>query len=77
VIFSGAGRRPPGGSALRLDAFRAVDPTLFYFSIVGMCEHPFAARSLLAEEEVDLDDALIEHFTQHTIELLLHGIASE
>ena len=37
----------------------------------GMAEYYSAARSLFADEE---DDELIEQFTGHTIELLLHGI---
>jgi AcrR family transcriptional regulator len=55
--------------------FREVDPTLFFFSTVGMCEYLFAARSLLSGSGEALDDELIDRFTEHTIELLLHGIS--
>jgi TetR/AcrR family transcriptional regulator len=56
-------------------AFREIDPTLLFFSVIGMCEYLFAARSLVEGAAGEtIDDALIERFTDHTIELLLHGI---
>ncbi len=58
--------------------FRNVDPTLFFFSLVGMCEFLFAARSWLEDVAGErLDQELIERFTQHTTELVLHGIAAQ
>jgi len=42
-----------------------------------MCEFLFAARSWLETAAGEqLDEPLIERFTDHTVELLLHGIAS-
>ena len=54
----------------RSGAFREVDPSLFFFSIVGMCEYLFAARSLLGHLGEPLDDDLVQRFTAHTLELL-------
>jgi AcrR family transcriptional regulator len=63
---------------LATGAFRpGLDPTLLFFSVVGACEFLFAARSWLAEGAGEtLDEALVERFTTHTIELVLHGIAA-
>ena len=57
-------------------AFRDLDPVLFFFSLVGLCEFLFAARGWLddlAGEQID--DALIDRFTEHTTELVLRGIS--
>lgn len=54
--------------------FRPVDPELLLFSIVGMSEFLFAACSWLDDLGRTLDEALIERFAEHTVELLLHGI---
>lgn len=52
-----------------------VDPTLLWFSIVGMCEFIFNARSWLTETGETLNDALVDRFVAHTVELVLHGLA--
>jgi AcrR family transcriptional regulator len=57
----------------RASEFRSVDPVLFFFSLVGMCEFLFAGRSWLDEA---IDEPLIDRFTAHTTELVLRGIAS-
>lgn len=57
--------------------FREVDPTLFFFSLVGASEFLFAGRSWLddlAGEQID--EAMVERFTEHTTELVLRGIGS-
>lgn len=64
------------GEGVRRGEFREVDPTLLFFSVIGMCEFLFAARSWLGDAGESLDDELIERFTDHTIELVLHGIAA-
>jgi AcrR family transcriptional regulator len=57
--------------------FRDVDPTMFLFSLVGMCEFLFAARSWLEDAAGEnIDEAMIERFTDHTAELVLRGIAA-
>jgi AcrR family transcriptional regulator len=64
----------PAGAAE--GSFREVDATLLFFSIVGMCEFLFAARSWLEGAGETVDEALIERFTDHTVELVLHGIGT-
>lgn len=54
--------------------FRPVDPTFLLFSIVGMCEFLFSARSWLQDTGATLDDELVENFADHTVELLLDGM---
>lgn len=54
-----------------------VDPTLLLFSIVGMCEFLFSARSWVQDTGETLDDALVDRFADHTVELLLHGLSRE
>jgi TetR/AcrR family transcriptional regulator len=56
----------------RAGVFREVDPTLFFFSLVGACEFLFAAQGWLDEP---IDEPLIERFTRHTTELVLRGLA--
>jgi AcrR family transcriptional regulator len=59
-------------------AFRDVDPTLFFFSLVGMCEFLFAARSWLQDAAGEaIDESLIERFIEHTTDLVLRGIAAD
>ncbi len=58
-------------------AFRAgVDPTLLLFSIVGMCEFLFSARSWVQDTGETLDNDLVDRFADHTVELLLHGLGA-
>lgn len=57
--------------------FRPADPTLLLFSIVGMCEFLFAARSWLTDAGETLDEDLVERFADHTVRLLLHGLMVE
>ena len=57
-------------------AFRRVDPMLFYFSLVGACDHLFNGRAALrfAFGVADVDDLLRRHYAQHLIDLLLKSI---
>lgn len=57
--------------------FRRIDPALFSFSLVGMCEFLFAAPNWL-EHAIGkpVDDELIERFTDHTVALVMDGIAA-
>lgn len=60
----------------RTGRFRHVDPTLFFFSLVGACEFLFAAQGWLQDAAGErIDERLIERFTDHTIRLVLSGIA--
>jgi AcrR family transcriptional regulator len=57
--------------------FRPVDPTLLVFSVVGMCDFLFVARDWLTDVGQTLDDELIDRVVQHTVRLVLHGVAPE
>lgn len=54
--------------------FRDVDPTFFFFTVIGTCEFVFTARSWL---ERDITDELVEEFVGHTTRLVLHGISAQ
>ncbi len=58
-------------------AFRdGVDPTFFFFSIMGLCEFMFLATPWLQHAFGEaLDDTLVERFVQHTADLVLTGLA--
>lgn len=60
----------------RRSEFRRIDPTLFFFTVIGMAEFFFTAQPLLrhAFEVGKPDAAMIERFINHTVEMLLHGI---
>src|SRR5262249_53072673 len=55
--------------------WRAADPTLFFFSVVGLCEFLFSARPLLERgfDEV-IDNELVERYSVQASDLLLRGI---
>lgn len=53
--------------------FREVDPTFFFFTVIGTCEFVFSARSWLDRE---ITDELVDEFVEHTTRLVLHGIAA-
>jgi AcrR family transcriptional regulator len=56
--------------------WRVVDPTLFFFSVVGVCEFLFSARPLLERGFGEqLDDALVERFAAHVSEFVVGGLA--
>lgn len=54
--------------------FRPVDPTFLLFSIVGMCEFAFSAKSWFEDTGGVLDEVLVEQFADHTVALLLDGM---
>lgn len=56
--------------------WRPLDPTLFFFSVVGLCEFLFAARPLLEQAfGEELDAALVERYSTHAADLVLGGVA--
>lgn len=57
----------------RRGEFRVVDPTFFFFTVMGTCEFVFSARSWL---DRDITDELVDEFVDHTTRLVLHGIAA-
>ena len=56
--------------------FRAVDPMLFYFSLIGACDHLFQARYALkwAFAVGDIDDTLRRDYAQHVLGLLMGSL---
>lgn len=56
--------------------FRAVDPMLFYFSLIGACDHLFQARYALkwAFAVGDIDDSLRRDYAQHVLGLLMGSL---
>ena len=55
--------------------FRPVDPVFLLFTITGMCEFLFSARSWLEEAaERRLDQQLIADYTDHVAAILRHGV---
>src|SRR5260221_6042857 len=55
--------------------FRAIDPTLFFFTVIGLAEFFFTAQPLLRGFDVDqVDDALLDRYIAHVTEMVLHGV---
>ncbi|MDQ1583736.1 MAG: hypothetical protein QOF36_1790 [Microbacteriaceae bacterium] len=55
--------------------FRAIDPTFFFFSVIGLCEFLFAARPWLEHGfQATLDEELLERFVEHSADLVLSGV---
>jgi AcrR family transcriptional regulator len=60
----------------RAGEVRDVDPVLFFFSVVGMCEFIFSARGWLTHGfGLELDDALVRRYSDHVVELVLAGVS--
>jgi len=60
----------------KAEGWRPIDPTLFFFTVVGVCEFLFAGRALL-ERGFDerMDAELVERFSAHATELVTNGVA--
>ena len=59
----------------REDGWREIDPTLFFFMVIGVCEFVFSARPWLEQAfEQPLDDALVERFINEATELVVRGV---
>lgn len=55
--------------------WRNVDPTLFFFSVVGGCEFLFSARALLERSfATELGDDVVDAYADHVCELVLRGV---
>lgn len=56
--------------------FRDIDPMLFYFSLIGACDHLFHARhSLKYAFGIDgIDDRLRQRYTDHVCTILLDSV---
>ena len=61
---------------VREGAFRPIDPELFYFTLVGACDHPFVARGALKwvfdRDTIDAD--FERRYVEHTAAVLLDGV---
>jgi TetR/AcrR family transcriptional regulator len=61
----------------RAGAVRPIDPVLFFFSVIGMCEFLFTARGWRIHGfGLELDDEVVDRYVDHVVELVLAGIAS-
>jgi len=57
---------------------RPVDPVLFFFSVVGMCEFVFAAEPWLTFTfGIELDDELVARYADHVSTLVLASLQPE
>lgn len=55
--------------------WRAIDPTLFFFTVVGVCEFLFSARPLLERAYgQEIDEGVIERYSSHVAEFVLSGV---
>jgi TetR/AcrR family transcriptional regulator len=55
--------------------FRAVDPTLFFFTVIGQAEFFFTAQPLLRGFGIrKVDPAMLERFITHVTEMVLRGV---
>jgi TetR/AcrR family transcriptional regulator len=61
----------------RDERWRDLDPTLFFFSVVGLCEFLFSARPLL-ERAFDeaMDAELVERYSAQVADLVVGGVLS-
>ncbi len=58
--------------------FRAVDPTLFFFTVIGLAEFFFTAKPLLRGFGIDeIDAALVDRYIAHVTEIVMHGVRAE
>ena len=55
--------------------FRAVDPTLFFFTVIGIAEFFFTAQPLLRSFGIrKVDAALVDRFIAHVCDIVLTGV---
>ena len=74
----GAFQRDLLAEGRRAGEVRDVDPVLFFFSVVGMCEFIFSARGWLTHGfGLALDDELVERYAGHVVELVLSGVGAK
>lgn len=56
--------------------WRDLDPTLFFFSVIGLCEFIFSARPWLEHAFGEpMDDELVDRFIAHVSDLVAGGVA--
>ncbi len=60
----------------RCSGWRRLDPTLFFFSVVGLCEFLFSARPLLERGfDQTIGAELVERYGAQVAELIVAGVA--
>lgn len=60
------------------EGWREIDPTLFLFSVVGICEFIFAGRPWLEQTfDQPMDAALVERFVEHVSAIVVAGVQPE
>lgn len=65
------------GAGRRTGEFRAVDPTLFFFTVIGLAEFFFTAQPLLRGFAIERVDAeLVDRYIAHVTQMVLHGIGA-
>jgi TetR/AcrR family transcriptional regulator len=61
----------------RRGEFADVDPTFFFFSVMGLCEFFFSAQPWLGHAfGLTMDDQLVERFIEHTVAFVLGAVAT-
>jgi TetR/AcrR family transcriptional regulator len=64
-------------AGLQDGAWRQLDPTLFFFSVVGLCEFLFSARPLLERAfDQDMDADLVERYSAQVADLVVGGVTA-
>lgn len=59
----------------RESGWREIDPTLFFFMVIGICEFIFSARPWLEHAfDEPMNDELVERFIEHATELIICGV---
>jgi hypothetical protein len=54
-----------------------VDPTLFFFTVIGLAEFFFTAQPLLRGFAIDrLDAELVDRYIAHVTQMVLHGVGA-
>lgn len=60
---------------VRAGELREVDPVLFFFAVVGMCEFIFSARGWLVHGfGLALDEDFVDRYVEHVVELVFTGV---
>jgi len=55
--------------------FRAIDPTLFFFTVIGIAEFFFTAQPLLRGLGIrKVDSDLLDRYIEHVTEIVLNGV---
>ena len=57
------------------DEWRELDPTLFFFAVIGLCEFLFSARPLLERAfGATIDSDLVARYSQQVADLIVGGV---